>query len=92
MKYGCILMKNLPIESSQKSRKRFCETGYLVRYHCSACDRRWSAQWSCACDDPCPACGRDTEASDYELDGTHAQEELDAFNAPERVAVPHVQG
>jgi transcription initiation factor IIE alpha subunit len=57
------------------------ETGYIVHYDCSDCDVSWTQQWSCACDDECPSCGTSIEASDYELDGTRSQEELDAYNS-----------
>lgn len=35
---------------------------YLVSYRCDACDEQWVQQWSCACDDECPSCGKDIEA------------------------------
>lgn len=56
-------------------------TGYLVQYECPECGESWESHWSCACNDECPSCGlSDIEAKSYELDGTHTQEELDAFN------------
>lgn len=60
-------------------------TGYIVSYRCS-CGTRWTQQWSCACDDECPSCGRDIEASDYKLDGTATSRALDAYNMPTRRA------
>lgn len=56
------------------------ETGYIVKYQCPHCRERWELQWSCACDDECPRCGAVVQASDYDLDGTRTQEELDAYN------------
>jgi hypothetical protein len=56
------------------------ETGYIVRYECSHCEINWFEIWSCAYDDECPGCGRSVQASDYELDGTRTQEELDTYN------------
>lgn len=26
-------------------------------YHCYRCDLEWRDEWSCQCDDDCPACG-----------------------------------
>ena len=26
-------------------------------YHCDRCGHEWADQWSCMCDDDCPACG-----------------------------------
>jgi len=30
---------------------------YLNHYTCARCDRDWSDEWSCMCDDDCPHCG-----------------------------------
>ena len=30
---------------------------YLNHYRCARCDRDWSDEWSCMCDDDCPHCG-----------------------------------
>ena len=42
----------------------------LIRYRHDDCEVRpgitWTSKWSCACDDECPACGVDIEASDWE--------------------------
>ena len=27
-------------------------------YHCDDCDESWTDDWSCACDDKCPKCGK----------------------------------
>ena len=29
---------------------------FLNRYRCERCDRTWSDEWSCMCDDECPYC------------------------------------
>ena len=31
---------------------------FLNFYRCDRCDRLWTDEWSCACDDECPRCGR----------------------------------
>jgi hypothetical protein len=30
---------------------------FLNHYKCAKCDRRWSDEWSCTCDDDCQHCG-----------------------------------
>ena len=30
---------------------------FLNHYQCDRCNRRWSDEWSCTCDDDCPHCG-----------------------------------
>jgi DNA-directed RNA polymerase subunit RPC12/RpoP len=30
---------------------------YLNYYTCDRCDRDWTDEWSCTCDDDCPHCG-----------------------------------
>lgn len=30
---------------------------FLNHYTCYRCDRSWTDQWSCMCDDDCPRCG-----------------------------------
>jgi len=30
---------------------------FLNHYQCPRCDHEWSDEWSCQCDDDCPACG-----------------------------------
>ena len=30
---------------------------FLNFYKCDECDRRWTDDWSCTCDDECPYCG-----------------------------------
>ncbi len=36
-------------------------------YRCDRCDRMWTDEWSCACDDECPRCGaRDMSPFDSE--------------------------
>lgn len=30
---------------------------FLNHYKCAKCRRRWSNEWSCACDDDCEGCG-----------------------------------
>jgi hypothetical protein len=30
---------------------------YLNHYHCGDCGTDWDDEWSCCCDDECPACG-----------------------------------
>ena len=39
----------------------------LNLYKCARCKRRWTDEWSCACDDTCPHCGaRDMTPYDSE--------------------------
>src|SRR5689334_11747926 len=30
---------------------------FLNHYECARCERRWTDEWSCMCDDECPHCG-----------------------------------
>jgi hypothetical protein len=30
---------------------------FLNHYKCARCNRRWTDEWSCMCDDDCPHCG-----------------------------------
>ena len=30
---------------------------YLNHYYCGDCGTDWDDEWSCSCDDECPACG-----------------------------------
>ena len=30
---------------------------YRNHYHCGDCGTDWEDEWSCCCDDECPACG-----------------------------------
>lgn len=40
---------------------------FLNFYRCADCDRVWSDEWSCTCDDECPYCGfRDMTPFDSE--------------------------
>ncbi|WP_444679581.1 hypothetical protein [Halomonas sp. E19] len=39
---------------------------WLNHYECSECGNEWSDEWSCQCDDRCPAC--DTSCSPIESD------------------------
>ena len=31
---------------------------FLNFYRCDRCERVWTDEWSCTCDDECPRCGR----------------------------------
>lgn len=35
-----------------------CVPAVLNHYHCDDCGVSWSDEWSCACDDECPECGK----------------------------------
>lgn len=35
---------------------------YRNAYYCNRCDEGWEDEWSCACDDECPNCGRPFES------------------------------
>ena len=39
---------------------------FLNRYLCEACGESWEDQWSCACDDKCPTCGKAFSPEDSE--------------------------
>lgn len=60
------------------------ETGYINHYEHEDCPVQpgvsWQDQWSCMCNDRCPACNAEIEPHHSELDGTRTQEELDAYN------------
>jgi hypothetical protein len=46
-------------------------------YRCEDCEREWSDEWSCTCDDDCPHCGA-RHMSPYESDDlTEIVEEQD---------------
>lgn len=49
---------------------------FTNHYHCDRCDIEWSDQWSCACNDRCPKCDRETEP--YESDEEEIEDEDDA--------------
>lgn len=72
------------MRSNRKAHMAKEETGYIVHYEHTDCPVQpgitWDGQWSCMCDDQCPACGADIQASGGELDGTKTQAELDAYN------------
>lgn len=36
---------------------------FTNQYHCAECDVSWEDTWTCACDDKCPSCGKDIEAT-----------------------------
>lgn len=38
---------------------------FLINYECEECGCEWQQEWSCACDDECPSCGKDIPATDY---------------------------
>jgi hypothetical protein len=40
---------------------------FLNHYECERCERKWSDQWSCMCDDECPHCGA-RDMTPYESD------------------------
>jgi hypothetical protein len=45
------------------------QRNFLITYE--HCGTTWTDEWSCACDDECPVCGADIEASDWrQLAGT----------------------
>lgn len=54
------------------------ETGYINRYQHLDCPQqpgiKWSDQWSCACNDRCPACRAEIEPYLSEEDGTQPLE------------------
>lgn len=40
---------------------------FLNQYECDRCERKWTDEWSCSCDDECPHCGaRDMTPFDSE--------------------------
>jgi hypothetical protein len=43
-----------------------CTPLLFNRYHCDDCDASWSDEWSCACDDDCPRCGKAFSPHDSE--------------------------
>lgn len=42
---------------------------FTNHYRCEECDEEWTDQWSCACDDECPRCGKAISPHDYEIEG-----------------------
>ncbi len=51
------------------------ERRFINCYHCEACDVEWTDEWSCACDDECPECGRDF--SPYDSDEVLPPDRMD---------------
>lgn len=45
------------------------ERVYINHYRCEYCGTEWEDQWSCACDDECPGCGRDISPYSFEIVG-----------------------
>lgn len=41
---------------------------FVNHYHCDGCDLSWTMQWSCACDDECPACEHAHEADEQSIE------------------------
>ena len=41
-----------------------CCPAFRNSYECDNCGTTWQDEWSCGCDDQCPSCGRDIEASE----------------------------
>lgn len=39
---------------------------YLSTFRCDDCGETWTDQWSCACDDECPSCGKDFSPDETE--------------------------
>ena len=39
---------------------------FLKRYRCDECGWTWSDEWSCACNDKCPNCNKETMTDDYD--------------------------
>jgi len=44
------------------------ENSGIMRYF-SHCNTEWEDEWSCACNDDCPVCGREIEPYDYKQVG-----------------------
>lgn len=40
-------------------------THFINRYHC-LCGVEWQDEWSCACNDKCPACNKEIEPYESE--------------------------
>lgn len=38
-------------------RERLEMAWFLNQYYCGDCGTDWEDEWSCCCDDECPACG-----------------------------------
>jgi hypothetical protein len=43
------------------------ESWFVNHYRCYRCGNEWSDEWSCMCDDDCPACGA-RHCSPYDSD------------------------
>jgi hypothetical protein len=48
---------------------------YTNYYRCEDCGVEWIDEWSCACDDECPECGKDFSPFDYEVEGEEDDDE-----------------
>ena len=55
------LDRAMAIEAAVKALR--LEKRFTNFYQCSECNYDWSTEWSCACDDRCPAC--DTSISPF---------------------------
>jgi hypothetical protein len=43
----------------QWPNERHCVPAVVNSYYCEDCDKSWTDECSCACDDECPGCGKD---------------------------------
>lgn len=56
--------------SHQFENEPHCVRPVRNTYECDTCGATWKDVWSCGCDDECPTCGDDVEASDsVEIEG-----------------------
>lgn len=42
---------------------------FVNHYRCEPCGEEWEDQWSCACNDECPSCGKEIEPHDSDYLG-----------------------
>jgi rubrerythrin len=61
------LDRALAIEAAVKALN--IERRFTNLYQCEVCNYDWRMEWSCACDDRCPACDASTSPFHSEVEG-----------------------
>jgi hypothetical protein len=59
-------------------------------YHCNDCGELWEDEWSCSCDDDCPACGS-RHWSPYQCDDLSVTVERDGSDFLVLHSAPEVE-
>jgi len=64
---------------------------YRNEYVCGDCDAEWADEWSCQCNDRCPACDLETEPREsYEVEPDTDTKMLLAIRHANEVMLSHI--